>query len=93
MIVTYSADEIFTIAEDIERNAAEFYHEAAERSSNGESRHFLLTMADVENKHLNTFRSMREKLFAEEESSILDTISPFAEYLQTLVDVRTWEGR
>jgi hypothetical protein len=30
MVMTYTADEIYEIAEQIERNAAEFYLEAAE---------------------------------------------------------------
>jgi rubrerythrin len=93
MIITYSADEIFEIAEEIERNASGFYREAAERSASEETRKLLLDMSDIENEHLETFQSMREKLSAEEGLSIYDPLGRSAAYLQTMADARTWEGR
>ena len=93
MVITYSADEIFEIAEEIERNAAELYREAAEKCSNEETRKLLLDMSAIENEHLETFQSMREKLSAEDGLSIFDPLARSAEYLQTMADARTWEGR
>ena len=72
MVITYSADEIFEIAEEIERNAAELYREAAEKSLNEETRKLLLDMSAIENEHLETFQSMREKLSAEDGLSIFE---------------------
>jgi rubrerythrin len=93
MVITYSADEIFEIAEEIERNAAEFYREAAERSSSEETRKLLLDMSAIENEHFETFQSMREKLSANDGLSIFDPLGRSAAYLQTMADARTWEGR
>jgi rubrerythrin len=93
MATTFAADEVFEIAEEIERNAAEFYREAAKRSSNEDIKNFLLDMSVVENKHLSAFQNMREKLAEEEGLSIFDPLGRSAMYLQALADVRCWEGR
>ena len=93
MVITYTADEIFEMAEESERNAAEFYREAAERSSNEETRKLLLDMSATEIEHLETFQNMREKLSAEEGMSIFDPLGRSAMFLQSMADARTWEGR
>ena len=93
MVITYSADEIFEMAEEIERNAAEFYREAAERCSNEETRKLLLDMSATEDEHLKTFQNMREKLSAEEGLSIFDPLGRSAMYLQSMADARSWEGK
>lgn len=93
MVITYTADEIFEMAEESERNAAEFYREAAERSSNEETRKLLLDMSATEIEHLETFQNMREKLVAEEGMSIFDPLGRSTMFLQAMADARTWEGR
>ena len=42
MAITFNAFEIFEMAEEIERNGAEFYREAAGRSSDEETKKVLL---------------------------------------------------
>lgn len=93
MIMTYSADEIYEIAEQIERNAAEFYGEAAELCSNEETCRLLLDMSAIENQHLETFQKMREKLAEVQGFSIFDPFGRSALYLQAIADARSWEGR
>ncbi|MHC4326136.1 MAG: ferritin family protein [Planctomycetota bacterium] len=93
MAVTYTADEIFEIAEEIERNAVEFYRQAAERSSNEDTRKLLLDMSAIEHEHLETFQKMREKLATEEGLSLFDPFGRSAMYLQAMADSRSWEGR
>lgn len=93
MVITYTADEIFEMAEESERNAAEFYRQAAERCSNEDTKKLLLDMSATENEHLETFQNMREKLGAEEGLSIFDPLGRSAMYLQAMADARTWEGR
>ena len=93
MVITYTADEIFEMAEESERNAAEFYRQAAERCSNEDTKKLLLDMSATENEHLETFQNMREKLAAEEGLSIFDPLGRSAMYLQAMADARTWEGR
>jgi len=93
MVITFTADEIFEIAEESERNAAEFYREAAERCSNEDTKKLLHDMSATENEHLKTFQNMREKLAEEEGLSIFDPLGRSAMYLQSMADARSWEGR
>lgn len=93
MVMTFTADEIYEIAEQIERNAAEFYREAAEICPNEETRSLMLYLAEIENEHLKTFQNMREKLAEEVGLSIFDPFARSAMYLQAIADARSWEGR
>jgi rubrerythrin len=93
MVITYTADEIFEMAEETERNAAEFYNEAAERCSNDDTKKLLLDMSATENEHLKTFQNMREKLSAEEGLSIFDPLGRSTMFLQAMADARSWEGK
>ena len=93
MVITYTADEVFEMAEETERNATEFYRQAAERCSNEETRKLLLDMSVTEDEHLKTFQNMREKLAEEEGLSIFDPLGRSAMFLQSMADARSWEGR
>ncbi len=93
MVMTFTADEIYEIAEQIERNAAEFYRESAERCPNQDIKNMLLDMSEAESDHLRTFQNMREKLAEEAGLSIFDPFGRSAMYLQAIADARSWEGR
>jgi rubrerythrin len=93
MVFTFTADEIFEMAEETERNAAEFYREAAEICTSEDTRKLLLDMSATENEHLKTFQNMREKLAEQEGLSIFDPLGRSAMYLQAMADALTWEGR
>jgi rubrerythrin len=93
MVITFTADEVFEMAIEIERGGAEFYREAAERSSDKETMRTLLEMAETEEGHLNTFQQMREKLLAEDETVIFDPDNRSVMYLQTMANARGWEGK
>jgi len=93
MVMTFTADEIYEIAEQIERNAAEFYRESAERCPNQDIKNMLLDMSEAESDHLRTFQNMREKLTEEAGLSIFDPFGRSAMYLQAIADARSWEGR
>ena len=62
MAVTFNADEIFEMAEQIERNGARFYRRAAESIKDSKAHHLLLTLAAMEDEHLETFAAMRAEL-------------------------------
>jgi len=83
----YSADEIFDMAEQIERNGAKFYRDAAENVSDSETTDFLLMLAKMEDNHLRTFSNMREELSGKEtESPTFDPNNEAALYLRSLAD-------
>ncbi len=92
--MTFNADEIFEMAEQVERNGAEFYRQAAQNSSDKETKQMLLDMAAMEDGHLKIFSEMREQLSEQEmEVTAIDPYDEAVMYLQTMADARSWEGR
>jgi len=85
MSIRFNADEIFEMAEQIERNGARFYRKAAEGAEDPETRRTLLGLAEMEDDHEKTFASMRAKLSAEERMpTVFDPGGEAAMYLQAM---------
>lgn len=85
-MISFNADEIFEMAEQIERNGAGFYRTAAE-SADDQTTQFLLDLAAMEDEHEETFAAMRSELAAAEKKSF--TFDPDGEairYLQAMAD-------
>ncbi|MHC4756037.1 MAG: ferritin family protein, partial [Planctomycetota bacterium] len=94
MGITFNADEIFEMAEEIERNGAKFYREAAGNSSSEETKKLFLDMAVMEDGHLKTFQLMRKQLTeAEKQATTFDPDNQAALYLQAMADSRGTEGK
>ncbi len=94
MSITFNAFEIFEMAEEIERNGAKYYREAAEKASDKKTKRMLLDMAAMEDEHLKTFVEMRKELSGrEKEPMIFDPDNQAAMYLQVMADARGMEGR
>jgi rubrerythrin len=94
MSITFNPDEIFEIAEQIERNGAKFYREAAENASDADVKKMLLEFAAMEDGHQVTFANMRKELSeAEKESNVFDPDNEVALYLQTMADFHGTEGK
>lgn len=89
----FTANDIFDVAESIERNASEFYRETSERISDEATRKVLLDVASLEDGHLKIFQRMRRKFHHEEGVFIYELDDRSAMYLQTMADARGWEGR
>lgn len=93
MAVTFNADEIFEMAEQIERNGAKFYREAAGTASSKDVKQMLLDMAAMEDGHLKTFEQMRRQLSAgEKATTVFDPDNQAALYLQAMADSHGSEG-
>ena len=67
MGMPFNADEVFEMAEQIERNGARFYRTAAEKFP--EVNPLLLELAAMEDKHEKTFAAMRSELSGTEAES------------------------
>ena len=94
MSITFNASEVFEMAEEMERNGAKFYKKAAENASNEQTKKMLLTMANMENKHLITFQKMREELCdKEKEPTVFDPDNQSVLYLQAMADAHGYEGK
>jgi len=94
MPITFNANEIFEMAEEIEREGAIFYRKAAEKTSDDGTKKMLLDMADMEDGHLETFQKMRKELSGQEKGwAVFDTDDQSVLYLQAMADARGYEGR
>ena len=94
MPITFNANEIFEMAEEMERNGAKFYRKAAENTSDDQAKQMLLDMADMEDGHLKTFQNMREELRdREKEPTVFDPNNEAVLYLQAMANYRGYEGK
>ena len=69
MTFDFNADEIFEMAEQMERNGANFYRDAADNISDGKNKELLLRLADMEVEHEKTFVEMRKSLSDQDKQS------------------------
>jgi len=88
--VPISADEVFEMAEEIERNGAAFYRQAAHGAVEERHRELLTTLADMEVQHERTFKAMRHE-FAGPGAVRVDPDSEAALYLRAMVDGRVFD--
>ena len=87
MSISFNSDEIFEIAEQIERNGAVFYRSAAELFSDAAVGNILLDLAAMEDQHEKTFAAMRAELSAGDPVKIVfDPDNQAALYLQAVAD-------
>jgi len=85
MGVTLNADEIFEIAEQIERNGAKFYRAAAKKFS--ALRQTLIGLAADEDEHLKTFQAMRAQLTSKQQQpDVFDPEGQAQMYLRAMAD-------
>jgi len=91
MSLDFNADEVFEIAEQIERNGAKFYRSASERVDDENSKKFLIELAEMEDEHEKTFKTLRSELTTNEK--IMTTFDPEGDtekYLRALADTRVF---
>ena len=91
MSYDFNADDIFEIAEQLERNGAKFYRNAADGISDPASKAFLLKLAVMEDEHEKTFHSLRTTLTGEEKApTVFDPQDEAVLYLKALADTRVF---
>jgi len=91
MSYDFNADEIFEMAEQMERNGANFYRDAAGGDLKAEEKEWLLQLAQMEDAHEKTFKSIRDTLTADDaQSTVFDPQGESALYLKALVDTRVF---
>ncbi len=94
MSITFNADEIFEMAEEIEHNAVEFYQEAAGKASDAATKKMLEDLAMMEDGHEKTFAQMRQELSSgEKEATVFDPDNEAAQYLRTMAAFHGTEGK
>lgn len=91
MSLVFSADEIFEMAEQLEKNGAKFYRTSAEDVQDPSVKDLLLKLASMEDGHIKTFASMRSELSEKEkEAPTFDPDNEAGIYLKSLADTRVF---
>jgi len=91
MAYEFNADEIFEMAEQIERNGASFYRKAAESIDDPAGKKLLLNFAAMEDEHEKTFAALRKDLSEKEKTATtFDPDGEAALYLKALADTRVF---
>ena len=87
MSFDFNADDIFEMAEQMERNGAKFYRTAAEKVADASAKEFLLGLAVMEDEHEKTFALLRADLSKQEKvATVFDPEGESALYLRALAD-------
>ncbi|KPK35823.1 MAG: hypothetical protein AMJ65_17125 [Phycisphaerae bacterium SG8_4] len=85
MAIPFNADEIFEMAEQIERNGGRFYRAAAEKFP--AVRELLLRLAEWEDEHEKTFAAMRAELAeGQGDALVFDPDGQAQMYLRAMAD-------
>ena len=91
MTYDFNADEIFQMAEEIEKNGAKFYRDAEKAVSDPSEKALLTQLAEMEDEHEKTFSAMRKNLSeAEKAQTIFDPEDEASQYLKALADTRVF---
>ena len=91
MAYVFNMDEIFKMAEQIERNGAAFYRDAAKEISDSKHKELLLELAQMEDQHEEIFASLRTQLSENEKTSTaFDPEGEAVLYLNALADTRVF---
>ena len=91
MSYDFNADEIFEMAEQIERNGASFYRKSAELIADPAAKKLLLDIAAMEDEHEKTFADLRAGLSEKEKvTTVFDPEGEISLYLRALADTRVF---
>jgi rubrerythrin len=92
MSYDFNVDEVFEMAEQIEKNGAVFYRKMAESISDAPVSQLLLDLAAMEAEHEKVFASMRANLADQEQKpTVFDPEGESALYLRALADLRVFD--
>ncbi|WP_005035350.1 ferritin-like domain-containing protein [Holophaga foetida] len=91
MSFDFNADDIFEMAEQIERNGASFYREAELGVSDPRSKALLAQLAAMEDDHENAYADLRKGLNeAENTPTVFDPDDEAVRYLRAMADTRVF---
>jgi len=94
MTVNFTALEIFEIAQQIERNGAKFYRDAATVCADKSMQRFFLQLAEMEDNHEKIFVEMRKNLENESgDTKLFDPNNEIVYYLRAIAKSAGWEGK
>jgi rubrerythrin len=87
----FTADDVFEMAEQLERNGAKFYEDAAQHTDNSEYKKLLLGLSAMEIEHEKIFVNLRSELSGKEKAStVFDPEAESILYLRALADTKVF---
>jgi rubrerythrin len=87
MALTFNPDEVYEMAEQIERNGAKFYRKAAAGATDLRVRNLLVGLAAMEDRHERVFKEMRSRLTEKQrQPTAYDPDNQAVAYLRALAD-------
>ncbi|MBD3315959.1 MAG: hypothetical protein GF344_09245 [Chitinivibrionales bacterium] len=93
-IFAYSADEVMKMAVRIEKRAADFYSEAAEKARQPGMSKLFGSLSSMETTHARIFGEMEEHMSEKERSTQLyDPGNEMLYFLHDMAGMRAWEGK
>lgn len=91
MIYDFTADDVFEMAEQLERNGAKFYGDAAQSTHNPEYKKLLVQLAKMEVEHEKIFVKLKSELSGDEKAStVFDPQNESVLYLRALADTKVF---
>ena len=91
MSYDFNANDVFEMAEQMERNGGKFYRKAADSAQDSDNKEFLLGLAAMEDAHEETFKAMRAEITGPEKAStVFDPAGEAILYLRALADTRVF---
>ena len=91
MTYDFTADDVFDMAEQLERKGAQFYRNAAENAGDSEAKEFLIRLAEMEDAHEKTFAFLRSNLSEKAKAAtVFDPEHESALYLRALADTKVF---
>ncbi len=87
----FTADDVFEMAEQLERNGAKFYQDAAQHADSPEYKKRLEELSQMEVEHEKIFVKLRLELSGEEKvSTAFDPQNESVLYLRALADTKVF---
>jgi rubrerythrin len=91
MMYDFSANDIFEMAVQMEKNGEKFYRTAADSLNDQSKKNLLNHLADMEVQHEKIFQALKSELSEKEkETTVFDPQGEAALYLKALVDTRVF---
>ena len=90
----FTADDVFEMAEQLERNGGKFYRTAMDSVSDEENKNLLKMLAEMEDEHEKTFAAMRAELASSEKMvTVFDPKDEAVMYLRAMVDNKVFADK
>ena len=91
MTYDFTADDVFEMAQTLERNGSKFYRNAAEKTGDPEAKALLMRLAEMEDAHEKTFAILRSNLSEKDKTAtVFVPQHESALYLRALADTRVF---